>query len=336
MLGQKSSGNTRGLKLNGYLEGERSRVVFWPPWTSCVKEMWQRIKEVKEGPLFWILPTGAVLIVFYLYPLFDVLRISFTDAYLIRPGYSYTLESYSHLLTTPDFFFMLRVTFIFVSASVLFQLLLGFFIALAINEGTRRGLPGTVVTRTTVLCAWILPGVVIGIIWRMLLSGSPYGVVNYLIERVGFNKLPFLFSPSFALVSVIIANIWRGTAFSMILQYAGLQKIPQELYEAAKVDGASASQLLRYVIIPQLRPMLFINLVLITIYTSNSFDMIIALTGGGPARSTEVIALNVYNTIFKFLDLGTGAAIAVILLFINLVMSLVYYRFLRVRTEVEI
>jgi len=293
-------------------------------------------KEIKKSPLFWILPTGLVLAIFYLYPVVDVIRLSFTDAYLIRPKYSYTLESYSYLFTSPDFLFMLKVTFIFVFASVFFQLLLGFFIALAINEGTRRNLKGTVTTRTAVLCAWITPGVVIGIIWRMLLSGSPYGVINYFIDQMGFGKLPFLSSPTFALVSVTIANIWRGTAFSMILQYAGLQRIPQELYEAAKVDGASAIQMLRYITIPQLRPMIFINLVLITIYTFNTFDMIIALTGGGPARSTEVIALNVYNTVFKFLDLGTGAAIAVILLMINLIMTLIYSRFLRIRAEAEV
>lgn len=295
--------------------------------------MW---KKFREGPLFWILPTALVLVVFYLYPMFDILRFSFTDAYLIRPRYSYTLKSYSYVLTTPDFFFMLKVTSIFVFVSVLFQLFLGFFIALTINEGTRRCLRGTVVTRTAVLCAWITPGVVIGIIWRMLLSSSPYGVINYFIQQLGFNKLPFLSSPTFALVSVIIANIWRGTAFSMILQYAGLQKIPQELYEAAKVDGASAGQLLYHVIVPQLRPIVFINLVLITIYTFNTFDMIIALTGGGPARATEVIALNVYNTVFKFLDLGAGAAIAVVLLLINLAMTLFYYRFLHIRAEVGV
>lgn len=293
------------------------------------------IKEIRSNPFLWILPTAVVLIAFYVYPMFDVIRLSFTDAYLIRPDYSYTLGSYSYLLSSPDFYYILKITFIFVFVSVFFQLLLGFFIALSINEGTRRKLTGTVATRTAVLCAWITPGVVIGIIWRMLLSSGPYGVVNYLIDWIGFHKLPFLASPTFALVSVILANIWRGTAFSMILQYAGLQRIPQELYEAAKVDGASALQTLRYVTIPQLRPMLFINLVLITIYTFNTFDMIIALTGGGPAQSTEVIALNVYNTVFKFLDLGTGASIAVILLLINLVMTLIYSQFLRIRAEVE-
>jgi multiple sugar transport system permease protein len=130
-------------------------------------------------------------------------------------------------------------------------------------------------------------------------------------------------------MSIIIANVWRGTAFSMILQYAGLQSIPDEIYEAAEVDGASTLQSFWYITIPQLRPILMINIILITISTLNTFDMILPLTGGGPGQATEVLALHTYNVIFREYSLAGGAVLAVIMLFISLGLTLAYRRLLR-------
>ena len=130
-------------------------------------------------------------------------------------------------------------------------------------------------------------------------------------------------------MSVILANVWRGTAFSMILQYAGLQSIPDELYEAAEVDGANALQTFWYITIPQLRPILMINIILITIQTLNTFDMILVLTGGGPGRATEVLSLRTYNVIFREFSLSEGAVLAVIMLAIAMVLTLAYRRLLR-------
>jgi multiple sugar transport system permease protein len=139
----------------------------------------------------------------------------------------------------------------------------------------------------------------------------------------------WLSSPNTALVSIVIANVWRGTAFSMILQYAGLQSIPDELYEAAEVDGANALQSFWHITIPQLRPILMINVILITISTLNTFDMILPLTGGGPGRATEVLALRTYNVIFQQYSLSGGAVLAVVMLAISLALTLAYRRLLR-------
>ena len=119
------------------------------------------------------------------------------------------------------------------------------------------------------------------------------------------------------MASVIAANAWRGCAFSMILQYAGLQRIPRELHEAADLEGLNAWQRLRWVILPPLAPVMLLNLLLITIYTLNTFDMILPLTGGGPARRTEVVSLYMYRSAFFDLDSGKAAAIAVVMLAIN-------------------
>jgi multiple sugar transport system permease protein len=290
------------------------------------KRSWYEI--IWDSPAPWLLPLVAVLGVTFLFPVFEIARLSFTDASLIREDYSYTFESYLDLVRSPYFADMLQATAIFVFASVFFQMLLGFLIALAVDQGAKRGMKTSIVTRTAVLSAWAIPGVIIGIIWSILYEQSAAGILNYILSFVGFGELPFLSDPQVALASVTLANIWRGTAFSMILLYAGLQTLPDDVMEAARVDGANAWQRLTRVMLPLLTPMLFINLVIVSIETFNTFDMVLALTGGGPGRSTEIVALSVYNQIFEQFNLGQGAATAVLLVAVNLIMTVVYVRFL--------
>jgi len=277
-------------------------------------------------PLLWMLPMLLMLVLFYLYPLLDVVRLSFTNSSTLEPEFKYTLGSYIKTFQDPDFYHSVYVAVVFVFTNIVFQTVLGFLIATLLNAAMRRNLFGTVLTRTVVLSAWMVPGVLVGIVWRMLLSTSHFGIINYLLETFGLERVQFLVQPRLALLSIIVANIWRGTAFTMILQYAGMQRIPDELYEAAEVDGASAAQKFFRITIPLLRPIIFINLVLITIYTFNTFDMVISLTGGGPARTTQVLTLSAYEQVFAFFSLGRGSAIAVILLLINLTMAIIYYR----------
>jgi multiple sugar transport system permease protein len=292
-----------------------------------VKHKTQKSLRYYRRPLLWLSPMLLLILVFYLYPLFDVIRLSFTNTSLLYPGdYAYTLASYVELLQNPRFAYTMRITFIYVISTGVLQIGLGNLIAMILDTSTRRYLRGTIVTRTVVLSAWMVPGVLVGIVWRMVLSSGSAGILNYLFEAVGIDRVPFLVNPSFALMSVIAASVWRGTAFSMILQYAGLQRIPREIYEVADVDGASALQKYFHITLPQLRPIMFVNLVLISINQFNTFDMVQSLTGGGPANSTELLTLSAYNQVFKVFNLGRGAAIAAVLLLVNLVMAIFYYR----------
>lgn len=125
---------------------------------------------------------------------------------------------------------------------------------------------------------------------------------------------------------MIVANVWRGTALSMILCYAGLKTISADLYEAARVDGTSAPQALRHITIPLMMPILTTTLVLVVVETFNTFDMVLSLTGGGPGDATQVLALNIYDQIFRQLNVGRGAAMAVVLMLINVAMIAVYLR----------
>ncbi len=129
-----------------------------------------------------------------------------------------------------------------------------------------------------------------------------------------------------ALVSVTVANVWRGTALSMILCYAGLKTIPDEVYEATRIDGAGGVQTLAWVTLPMMLPILLTNLVLVLVETFNTFDMVLSLTGGGPGAATQVLALGVYDQIFRQLNVGRGTAMAVVLMLINIVMIAAYLR----------
>ncbi|WP_461143223.1 carbohydrate ABC transporter permease [Salinifilum aidingensis] len=280
-------------------------------------------------PLLWLLPLGLVLLVVFCYPVVEILRLSFTDASVVAgEPYRYTAAPYESVVLGRDFAATLRVTFLFVSCSVVFQLLLGFAIALLVDTARRRRLSGALLTRTVVLTAWAIPGVVTGVIWSLLYQESSSGILNHLGGLVGLSgEIAFLSDPDNALLSVTIANIWRGTALSMILMYAGLQTVPRHLLEAARIDGAGPVQSFRAVTLPALLPLITINLVTITVETFNTFDMVMALTGGGPGTATQVLSLKIYDQIFTQLSLGRGAAMAAVLLLINAAMIVLYFRY---------
>ena len=286
-------------------------------------------RPIEDRPFLWLAPQFLLLAALYLYPLIDVMRLSLTDATDAATPAHYTFASYRSVLGSSEFLTMTRVTGIFVAASIAGQLVCGLLIAVLVCEGERRRLPGSAVVRAVVLVGWVLPGVVIGIIWKLLLDESGAGIMAYATSLFGARNPTFLSAPVPALFWVTIANIWRGTAFSMIMQYAGMKTVPPELYEAATVDGAGTLQKFRYVTLPSLRDILLINLVLITIATLNTFDMVLPLTGGGPGRATEVVALYIYHLVFSEFQFARGAAVAVVLMATGLALSACYARLLQ-------
>ena len=292
--------------------------------SASVRRAW---RAMIEHPLPWLFPTLVALAVFQLYPMIEAIRLSFTNASLVGDQSRYVgLAQYARLVADPEFYAMLRVTGIFAFSSVVLHVLLGLLLALAIDYGVRRGLAGHLTTRVSVLLAWIIPGIIIGLVWKVLLIESQFGAVNHFLGMLDVGPIPFRSNPTLALVSTVVAGTWRGTAFSMIMIYGGLQRIPQRLYEAARVDGAGRVARFRHVTLPQLQSVLFVTTVLVTIYALNTFDLIFALTGGGPGRATEVLALFMYQEAFGTYALGRGAAIAVVMLGINLTVTAVYLR----------
>ena len=292
--------------------------IVWAP--AILAAMIAGVALVRTGARdlrLWLAPTIALVGVFLLYPILELVRIAFTNMTTPGGAYQYTLQGFRSLANDPQFFSMIGVTLMFVAASVALQLGLGLLLAWLFDAAERRRVMGSLAARVAVVSAWVIPGVLIGVIWKILLIENRAGIVNYWLSQVGLGPAPLLSSSSLAMVSVVVANTWRGTAFSMLMQYAALRRIPRELHEAADLEGLSGWKRLRWVIVPSVAPILVLNLLLITIYTLNTFDLILPLTAGGPARRTEVVSLYMYRSAFYDLDSGKAAAIAVVMLGIN-------------------
>jgi multiple sugar transport system substrate-binding protein len=309
--------------------------LFWAPGIVAAVAGGVALARARGGPSLrlWLAPAVSLASIFLLYPILELVRVAFTN--LGAPGgtYQYTLYGFRSLAGDPAFYGMIAVTLVFVGASVALQLGLGLLLAWLFDAAGRRRVAGSLAARIAVVSAWVIPGVIIGVMWKILLVENRAGIVNYWLSLLGIGPAPLLSSGTLALVSVIVANTWRGTAFSMLMQYAGLCRIPRELHEAADLEGLSGWQRLRWVMLPPLAPVLLLNLLLITIYTLNTFDMILPLTGGGPARRTEVVSLYMYRSAFFDLESGKAAAIAVVMLGINAALAWGAVRLIMRRAE---
>ena len=273
------------------------------------------------GALPWLMPTLLVLGLFYLYPVVEALRLAFTDARLFDTSAQFSLASITSVLDSSTLGVILRNTLVYTLASVAGQVALGLCIALLVVRAERARLRGTLVLRTIVLAAWVIPAIANGIIWQLLFSEAPFGAINSALRLIGASPVAWLSDPANAMASAVIATVWQGTAYSMILLYAALKSIDPALYEAAAIDDATGPERFWFITLPHLRAALLVNAILILIMTLNMFDTILSLTGGGPGRATEVLSLHAYNTVFRNFELGRGAALAVLLLVISLALT---------------
>lgn len=293
----------------------------------------QFLKRLADDPVIWFAPLVIVLVAMFIVPTFNVILYSFTDASILRNTYKFTLRSYRTVILNSSTYIILLNTFIFVIFSVIFQTLLGLVVALAVDKGEKIQLPGSVLVRVVALLSWAIPGVIVGVVWSFIYNETGTGIVISVLKKIGIEGVTFLTNPKHALACTIFANIWRGSAQSMILTYAGLKTIPNDIIEAANIDGASSWQRLYKIILPSIFSVISTNIILNTIGTFNTFDMIVSLTGGGPGRATEVLALTSYNTIFAAHNLGRGSAYATVLLLINSLMAVVYFYVLKKREQ---
>ena len=276
------------------------------------------------GYLF-IAPLFICVFLLLLYPMLDTIMTAFFDIQLVNISKK-TFVGFKNFQTiftqeNPSFFTgIMRITLIFVFFSVILQVGFGLGLALLLHL---KWLKAKIFFRNAFLLPWVTAGVVCGFSWKFLFNQT-VGVLNYLVTLVGMTPQAWLSDPRLVLPSIIFANIWKGTTYSLLIQLAGLQSIPDELYEVALVDGASKLQSLRYITIPMLVPFLFINLVTETGDTFHVFDRIYAMTGGGPLHSTELLSIFMYRNAFVYGNLGVGAAVAVFELLVGLAFALAY------------
>jgi ABC-type sugar transport system permease subunit len=235
------------------------------------------------------------------------------------------LDNYLEALRDPRFWSALGHTAFFAVTSVGLELLIGLWLALALNRAFRgRGL-----VRAAVLVPWAIPTVVSALLWRFMFEGQ-HGIVNAALVGAGALREPVVWfiDPLAAWVPVILADVWKTTPFVALLLLAGLQNIDASLYEAARIDGASAWRQFRYVTLPLLKPAILVALIFRTLDAFRVFDLIYALTGGGPGTSTEPIALYTFNALLQNLQFGYGSALSVIVFLITFSLALLYIKFL--------
>ena len=190
-------------------------------------------------------------------------------------------------------------------------------------------------SRTSLLVPMMLPSVVVGVVWRLMLNPD-FGAINGTLRRIGLNtaSLTWTASPKLAMLSVIAVDVWQWTPFVFLVLLAGLQAIPEEPYEAALIDGSSPRQTFWHVTLPLLKPSILIVLLLRTMDLLRVFDQIFILTEGGPGFATETISLYIYRTAFRFFDFGYAAAMSFVLLALTNVISVIYIKFLQAKEAV--
>jgi multiple sugar transport system permease protein len=237
------------------------------------------------------------------------------------------LANYRALLRSNVFDEAARNTLIFTVGSIAGQFTIGLGLALYFQ----RNFPLSGFLRSLLLLPWLIPLLAATTIWKWILDADN-GVLNRLLADVHLTSSHpgahpgWLTSPTLALVSVILVNIWIGIPFNATILYGGLRDIPEHLYEAAALDGATGWQAFRYITWPLLRPVVNVVLVLGVVYTLKVIDIILGLTGGGPANATQTIATQSYQLSFVQFDFGQGAAAANVLILISLAFALLYLR----------
>jgi ABC-type sugar transport system permease subunit len=231
-------------------------------------------------------------------------------------------ENYRDLLTDPVALTSIRTTLIFIAVTIPLELLVGLGIALVLNEMFRgRGL-----LRAVVLIPWAIPTVVASQMWRFIFNDR-YGLVNFVLFGADTSSYwAPLAHPHFALAAIMIAEVWKTTPFAALIILAGLQSIPDDLYEAASVDGATPWQKFRHLTLPLLKPALLLALLFRTIDALRVFDLVFVMTQGGPADATNVLQFYGYKKTFAEGMIGSGSAIAVTVFFMSLVLALAYLR----------
>jgi multiple sugar transport system permease protein len=274
----------------------------------------------------YLLPAAVCLGGTVLFPILKAIHMSLYHNVLSRPqDYHFIgLGNYLRMIHDPTFWLTLKNSFVWVIWSVGIQFVLGFLGALLLNGEFK----GRAFYRTLNLLPWIIPGVVVGLVWEYLYQPN-YGPINDILRRVGLLTVPvaWLSEPTLAMAAVIFANIWRGIPFFTIMILAGLQAIPDEVYEAATVDGASVTQRFWHVTLPMLRPIIVVATATRIIWTFNYADLIFVMTSGGPANATQITSTYTLLSAYTDLDFGYAATLSVILLVIMLVFTAFYLKF---------
>jgi multiple sugar transport system permease protein len=288
-----------------------------------------RTRRHRERIVQWtfLLPAIVYVVLFFGYPVVKNVTMSLQE-YTTRTFFTgeapwVGLANYATVVGSQLFVPALVNTALFTIGSIAGQ----FVIGLALAEFFRRKFPLSGFLRSMLLLPWLLPLIVSSATWRMILDRDS-GILNETLGGLGIisSPIPWLTSPSVALLAVVLVNIWIGIPFNVTILYGGLQDIPEELYEAGALDGATGWKAFWHITLPNLRPVVSVVLVLGVVYTIKVLDIILGLTNGGPANATQTLSVRSYQESFVNFEFGVGAAYSNILIVISLLFAIIYLR----------
>ncbi|MFD0714275.1 carbohydrate ABC transporter permease [Paenibacillus sp. GCM10027626] len=277
-----------------------------------------------SGYMF-ILPSVITLMLLVTYPLLYGVYIGFFNTNLINQWDFVGFRHYLDIFGDWGFLNRIFLTLKFTVLTVGGHFIIGLGLAILLN----RKLPGQTLFRAILILPWLFPEVVVGLLWKWLFNPM-YGLINHYLFKLHLISAPvsWLSHLSVAFWAVVIVCIWKGFPMLMLMVLAGLQTIPEDLYEASTIDGCTKIQTFRYITLPCLLPVLLVSLILDTVWWFKHFTMIWLLTQGGPANETNIVSIDIYKSAFEYFEFGHAAAMAVIVLLVCSLIGYVYRRML--------
>ena len=272
----------------------------------------------------WIFVLPAVIIVglLFVYPFFSSIFYSFTNKNLIMPNYRFVgLDNYKAVLSDPNFFSAFFNSIKWTVLSLAGQVIIGFVLALALHRVRRF----KKLYRTLLIVPWAFPTIVIAFSWQWILNGV-YGYLPNIIVKLGLmeHAPAFLTDSTWAFICLVFINIWFGAPMIMVNVLSALQTVPQEQFEAAKIDGATSWQVFRHITFPHIKVVVGLLVVLRTVWIFNNFDIIYLITGGGPSNATMTLPIFAYNLGWGTKLLGRASAVTVLLFIFLLTVCFIY------------
>ena len=302
----------RDMKLSAYMNKKKGEEI--------VKK-----EKFNFAPYILILPACLLMGLIMIYPLGKVFYLSFQHYNPTKPftnGFA-GLDNFITIFTKKEFYNALGVSAKFVACEVVLQLIFGMIVALILNQKFK----GRGFFRALTFIPWALSGVLTAVLWSIMFN-QHFGVLNDLLAKLGIIKEPiaWLANTKFVLGSVIVAELWRGIPFFAISLLAAMQGLPDDIYEAARVDGSTKFQTFRFITLPMLKNTIVLTTLLRTIWEFNSVDLIYSLTGGGPVGKTTTLSMLIANQAIKTSNYGYGSALSVVSFAILAVIAVIYIK----------
>ncbi|MCP3425389.1 sugar ABC transporter permease [Rothia sp. AR01] len=274
-------------------------------------------------PLAFLAPAGLGYLVFYLWPTVRGIWLSFTSFNLLTPAEFVGLDNYRRLVQDPLFWDSLGITVWYVVLNIGLQTVLALIIALMMHQLTR-----STFLRGVVLSPFMVSNVVAALVWLWILD-TQFGVANQVLEWLGVGSIGFLTDEFWSIPTIAAINVWRHMGYTALLIFAGLQTLPDTVYEAARIDGAGETRIFFSITMPLLRPILALVLIMTIIGSFQVFDTVAVTTSGGPANSTNVLQLYIYDMAFGRFQFGYAAAMSVALLIVLGIITFIQFKLTR-------